>query len=223
MWDDDRLPERPVEFRLPGQPDRRHLPAVDRHRTRGLELTPAEVAARRSNRRWMLFLAVPSVVILVLALIATGVFVNNEPSGPKISVPAGYQAIDDGYFSYAVPQQWKNNPANTDQAGDMDTSGPSGFAGEHSSLERNPPVLGEKPPVQLEALGSAEPAPFALSAGRAVVIPGASTAFRYTASRPGGFHATVIDAYDYRAAVELWLMIQAPPNVTSTIVSSLRA
>ncbi len=171
----------------------------------------------------MLILTVTSVIILVLALTATAVYVNNEPSGPKIAVPAGYQAINDGYFSYAVPKDWKNNPANTDQAGDVDTSGSSGFAGEHISLQRNAPVLGAQPPVQLQALGSARPAPFNLAGGQPVAVPGTSAAFRYTASRPGGFRATVIDAYDYRAAVELWLVVDAPSDVTQTVIESLRA
>ncbi|MDE3203070.1 MAG: hypothetical protein KGQ66_02480 [Acidobacteriota bacterium] len=223
-WDrEGHLPEESSPDRLPDRRRDPRLPAVDRNRSRGLDLSPAEVVARRSNRRWMLFMVVSSVVILVLALIATAVFVSNEPSGPKISVPVGYQAINDGYFSYAVPQAWKNNPSNTDQAGDVDTSGPTGFAGEHIAYRASAPVLGATPPVALEALGASKPTPFELTGGRPVVIAGTSAAFVYTATRPGGFQATVVNAYDYKAAVELWLMIQAPPSVTGTIVSSLRA
>jgi hypothetical protein len=222
-WDDGGLPDRPETERLPAQPRPSSLPAVDRNRARGLELTPEEVAARRSNRRWMLFLAIPSVAILVLALVFTGVFVNNEPSGPKIVVPPGYQAMNDGYFSYAVPSAWKNNPSNSDQAGDQDTSGPTGFAAEHIAYSRTAPQLGSAAPVQLQALGAPNPTPFGLTGGQSIQIPGTSAAFRYVATRPDGFAATVINAYDYNAAVELWLMIDSPPAVTQTIVSSLRA
>jgi hypothetical protein len=212
-----------VPDRLPARPDGRDLPAVDRHRERGLDLTPEEVAARRSNRRWMLALAVSSIIILALALVATGVFVSNEPSGPKVAVPPGYRAVNDGYFSYTVPSTWANNPANTDQAGDVDTSGPSGFAGEHIDYRRTAPPLGAAPPLALRAFGVSRPTPFDLTGARLITVPGTTAAFRYVATRTGGFRATVVNAYDNRAGVELWLMIQAPPDVTEQILSSLQA
>ena len=171
----------------------------------------------------MLVLVVPSVFILAAALISTAFFVGNEPSGPTIAVPAGYHAVDDGYFSYAVPSTWATNPANTDQAGDVDTSGPSGFAGEHIDYLKGAPVVGAPPPAALQAFGVARPIPFKLSGGRPIAVPGTSAAFLYTAIRGGSAQATVVDAYDAGAGVEIWLMIEAPGDVTNQILASLRA
>jgi hypothetical protein len=217
--DDDGVPDRlPIGF----DPDRTGV-EVDRHRARGLDLTPEERVARRSNRRWMLGLTISSVVILGAAGIAGIVASGNEPTGPKIAAPPGYHAVDDSYFSYAVPKAWANNPANTDQAGDVETSGPTGLAAEHIDFLRTAPALGETPPLALQVFGAPHPSPFQLTGGHTVSVKGAAVAFSYTATRPGGFRATVIDAYDAPNAVELWLMVVAPPDVTDQVLASLQA
>lgn len=217
--DDDRLPA----FSLPGL--ERHQPegAIDRHRERGLDFTPEERVARRRNRRLMLGVVVPSILILVLALIASQVADDNQPRGPQITAPAGYQAIRDSYFAYVVPKSWANDPANTDSTGDVDTSGPSGWAGEHIAYKLSPPALGETPPVSLQAFGIPRPEPFVLTGGHAITVPGAAAAFEYTATRAGSYAVTAIDAWDARADVELWLMVDAPDAVSGRVVSSLRA
>ena len=197
--------------------------AVDRHKERGLALTPEERAARRGNRRWMLGLTVFSVAILGAALIASAVANHNEPTGPKITPPPGYRVVADSYFAYVAPSSWTNNPAFSDEAGDVDTSGPSGWAAEHIGFLPHPPVLGETPPSSLQAFGLPRPQPFQLTGGHAVTVRGAGPAYQYTAIRPGGWTATVIDAYDSRAGVELWLMVKAPPDLTARIISSLRS
>ncbi len=218
------LPELPAEVSPGDGLDRRPGGlAVDRHRERGLDLTPEELVARRSNRRWILFLAVPSIIVLLLALIATGIYWSNEPSGPKVAAPAGYKAVSDGYFGYVVPKSWATNPAFTDDAGDIDTSGPSGWAGEHRGYLFHRPVLGQIPPASLQAFGMPRPEPFQLSDGHPVAVKGADAAFAYTATRPGGFRATVVDAWSAHTGVELWLMVQAPASVTDRVVSSLQA
>ena len=171
----------------------------------------------------MLGLGVFSVAILSAALIASTVANNNEPKGPRLTSPPGYHVVNDSYFAYIVPSGWTGNPAFTDQSGDVDTSGPSGWAAEHIGFLRTNPVLGETPPPSLQSFGMPRPEPFQLTAGRAVSIPGAGPAYQYTATRPGGWTATVVDAYDARAAVELWLMVQAPPDVTARVLSSLRS
>lgn len=197
--------------------------AVDRHRDRGLDLTPEERVARRRNRRLLLGLVLPSIVILGAALVATAVFWGNEPTGPTISTPAGYQAVSDGYFAYAVPKAWTTNPSYTDDAGDLDTSGATGWAAEHRAYRLNPPVLGESPPASLQAFGMPRAEAFDLTAGHPVTVPGAAASFAYTATRAGGFHATVIDSWNSHTGVELWLMVNAPAPVTDQIVSSLRS
>jgi hypothetical protein len=201
----------------------RRTVAVDRDKERGLALTPEERAARRSNRRWLLGLTIFGIAMLGAALIASAVANDNEPTGPKLTAPPGYRVISDSYFAYVVPGTWTNNPGFTDQAGDVDTSGPSGWAGERRGYLATAPALGEAPPSSLEAFGMPRPEPFQLTGGHPLTVKGAATAYEYTATRPGGWAATVIDAYDSRAGVELWLMIEASPDVTTRIVSSLQS
>jgi hypothetical protein len=215
-WDGDQ----PAAGSLVRQPAG---PGIDRHRSHGLELTPEERRARRINRRWLVGLAVPSILILLLALIASAVAEHNQPSGPNIPLPAGYQAIRDGYFTYAVPKAWPNSALYSDNAGDLVNTGPGGWAGQHVDFSRNSPTLGETPPTPLQAFGMPGPEPFQLTGGHATTVKGAAVAWAYLATRPGGFRATVIDAYDAAAAVEIWLMVVAPPGVAGQIVSSLAA
>ena len=231
--EDAALPDRPQAFGPGGHGDPGHDDpgyglerrpggvAIDRHRERGLELTPEELVARRRNRRLLLGVVVPSIVVLGLALLATAVFWGNEPTGPSIPSPAGYKAVSDGYFAYVVPTGWATNPAFTDDAGDVDTSGPSGWAGEHRAYRGSPPTLGETPPPVLQSFGMARSEPIQLTAGHPLAVRGAATSFEYTATRAGGFHATVIDSWNARTGVEIWLMVQASPPVTDQIVASL--
>lgn len=177
--------------------------------------------ARRRNRRLLLGVVIPSIVVLVLALLATAAFWGNEPGGPTIAAPAGYRAVSDGYFAYVVPKAWATNEAFTDDAGDVETSGPTGWAGEHRAYRFSPPTLGEAPPSSLQAFGMARAAPFQLIGGHLLSVPGAATTYEYTATRPGGFNATVVDSWNSKTGVELWLMVQSSPQITDQIVSSL--
>lgn len=196
--------------------------SLERPSRRGLVLSPAEKAARRHNRRWMLGIAVPSIAVLLTALIASGVAESNQPNGPSITAPAGYQVHRDGYFSYVVPAGWTNNPTFTDSTGDVDTSGPTGWAAEHIGYRSGPPVPGEPRPSSLQAFGMPSPQAYQLSAARPVTVKGASVAYSYRMSRPG-FEAAVIDAWSSRSAVEIWLVVHAPTAVTDRIVGSLSA
>lgn len=191
--------------------------------SRGLDLTPVELQAVRRNRRWILAFFVPSVVLLVLALVASAVAESNQPRGPKAAVPPGYKAVRDSYYSYAVPAGWSTNSVYTDQTGDVDTSGPSGWAGEHIGYRQAAPVPGEAPPLSVEAFGVARPAPYTITGGQAVRVPGATAAFEYTFSRPDGFRAVAVDVWTARNGVELWLVVHAPASVTGVILSSLTA
>lgn len=214
--------------RLPpmGRPDNRgrlgqERSDVDLHKDRGLDLTPAERMRRRSNRRWMIGVGGGSVLILAAALAVSAIEAARAPSGPQIAVPAGYQAVNDGYFSYAVPLSWSTNPAYTDQAGDVETSGPSGWAGQHIDYLVHAPLLGEAPPSALGAFGQAAPSPLSLAGGHTIAVKGASIAYEYQASRPNGFHAVVINAWTSNQDVELWLIVYAPPAQTSQILDTL--
>lgn len=223
------LPERlDSGLRTPGRRafdlDRRPTGSgVDRHKDRGLDLTAEEVVARRQNRRVMVGLLVVSCAILVPALIAMAVYASNEPNGPKVTAPPGFKPVSDSYFAYVVPKTWANNGEFSDAAGDVDTSGPTGWAGEHYAYFTSTPTLSTTPPESLEAFNVARPSPFTLFDGHAITVPGASGAFEYAATRPGGFHAVVIDSWSDATGVEMWLMVDAPPAVTDELVGSLRA
>lgn len=221
VHDGAALPERPTPTGSAGELERRPEWPVDRHRGRGLDLTPEELVARRHNRRLLVGIVVPSVVVLGLALLATATFWNNEPSGPHLVPPAGYKAVSDGYVAYAVPVGWTTNPAFTDDAGDLDTSGPDGWVGEHRAYRLAAPVPGETPPTSLQAFGMARAEPLTLADGRPAQVKGATVAYTYTATHPGGFRATVVDVWSSRSGVEVWLMVRAPDTVTRTILSSL--
>lgn len=169
----------------------------------------------------MVGIAGVSIALLVLALIASAVAESNSPSGPSITAPAGYSAARDGYFSYVVPATWKIDQSQTDATGDVYRAGSSGFAAESIRYQAKPPVLGEKPPPPLEAFAVPRPQPYQLIDGHPASVPGASTAFAYVLTRPG-FTATVVDAWDPRSGVEIWLEVGAPSAVTSTVIASLR-
>jgi hypothetical protein len=66
-----------------------------------------------------------------------------------------------------------SNPSYTDRAGDVETSGPSGWAGQHIDYLQNAPTLGSTPPVALDAFGQSQPSE-SLSAGRAINLKGAT-------------------------------------------------
>lgn len=200
-------------------------PQVDLHKSRGLDLTPAEVQARRSNRRWMLFLAGGATVIFVAVLIADAVYSANEPTGPKITAPAGYHVVSDSYYAYDVPTSWSTNQAESDGAGDIETSGPSGWVGENIRYYTTAtPTLDETSrPAALEAFGQPVPEPYTLTDGHAITVPGASGAFEYQVTRPDGTRAVAVDSWFAQTDVELWLMVDAPPAVTAQLLSSLTA
>ena len=216
---------------LPGRWDRTDEPSsevsladkpggLERPRPRGLELSPEEKIARRHNRRWLLGIAVPTIIVLVLALLASGKAEKNQPNGPSISAPAGYQVHRDGYFSYVVPAGWTDNIQFTDSTGDVDTSGSDGWAAEHIGYRTGPPVIGEAQPASLRAFGISQPQPYQLIGGHPVAVPGADVAFAYTMVRPG-FRADVVDAWSSRSSVEIWLVIHASDAVSARIIGSL--
>ncbi len=194
---------------------------VDLHKDRGLDLTPTERARRRSNRRWMLAVACGSILILGAALGVSAIEASKAPNGPQITVPTGYKAVRDGYFTYAVPSSWSTNPAFTDQAGDVETSGSSGWAGQHISYLLHAPSASAAVPVAVDSFGQSSPASLTLTGGRLIDVKGASVAFEYQANRPNGFHAVLVHAWASRTDVELWLLVHAPQGQTKEILASL--
>src|SRR5690242_10076767 len=115
-------------------------------RRRGGELTPSERAVRRKNRRWMTLVAVPALVLGAGALVAALLSDSGGSPVHPVNVPAGFRAISDGYFAYAVPAAWSQSSAYTDDVGDLDLQGASGWAAEHLAGRTSPPGSNEAAP-----------------------------------------------------------------------------
>jgi hypothetical protein len=192
-------------------------------RRRGGDLTPAERKVRRRNRQWFMVIAIPAVVLGLVALVASIIASQDTPSVKPLTVPAGYKAVTDGVFAYALPAAWTTNDLFTDDVGDLETSGATGWVAEHVDTRPQPPVAGETPPPALQALGVTTPTAVQISAAEPTVVPGAATAFRYQISRPGGFQATAVDAWQASSRAEIWLEVKAPPAMAARILSTLRA
>jgi hypothetical protein len=192
-------------------------------RRRPGELTPEELKIRRRNRQWFMVIAIPAVVLGVAALAASIVADQSTPSVKPASVPAGYKAVSDGVFAYSVPSAWATNDLYTDDAGDLYTSGSSGWVAEHVQTRRNPPALGETPPQAFRAFGVNVPSAFHMSAGAPTRVPDTTVAFRYQITRPGGFVATAVDAWQSSSGAEIWLEVNASPATTAEILRTFQA
>jgi hypothetical protein len=168
----------------------------------------------------MSLVAVPGILLGAVALIATLYAGSGGPSVRPTSVPAGYRAVTDGYFAYAVPSGWSQNSAYTDDLGDLDTQGSSGWAAEHIGTRTTPPSPGEAPPAAFAVFGEPRAVPYRLSAASRVQVRGAAVAFRYTLTRPGGFQAVAVDAWR-SSGVEIWILVHADPATTAAVLGSL--
>jgi hypothetical protein len=228
----------PVSERLPQVPDLPDLPdlpglpeprpagrALERRRERQLEqpLTPAERRMRRRNRKLLASVAVPGILLGAAALAATLASGSGPPPPRPLAVPAGYQAVNDGVFAYAVPRTWSENLAYSDDTGDLDFSGTSGWAGEYLGARGSAPGPGEATPASFAAFGESRPTAFTMGPAEKVTVAGATVAYRYQVTRPGGFQAVAIDAWRSSSGAEIWLLVHAPAQVTSTIIGSLNA
>ena len=206
----------------PGLPEPIESGALPARRRR-YELTPAERALRRKNRRWLLVIGVPAIVLGGAALIAAVLADSSTSSVHPLSVPAGYKAVSDGIFAYAVPASWSTSTLYSDNVGDLDTAGASGWAAEHVDTRATAPSLGEPPPNVFQAFGQDKPSAFQVTAGEPAEVSGADTAFRYVITRPGGFEAAALDVWQSSSNAEIWLLVDAPPTTTAQILATLRA
>jgi hypothetical protein len=193
----------------------------DLERRRPGELTPSELLIRRRNRRWLVTLAIPALVLGVAALAATllASASANKPGVNPLAVPAGYKAVSDGVFAYAVPSGWSTSETYSDDAGDLDTAGSQGWIAEHVDTRTQAPVMGEAPPTVFADFGEPKPTPYHISAGEPVRLSGVNVSYRYLITREG-FQATAIDAWLSRSRAEIWLLIDADPATTRVILSS---
>ena len=172
----------------------------------------------------MALVLAPALVVGAIALIATLAASSKGPSIRPVDVPAGYQAVSgDGYFAYSVPSSWSQSSAYTDDVGDLGYSGQSGCAAEHLGARATPPVAGEAPPTSFAAFGEPQPTPYHLGLATPTQVKGAAVAYRYPMTRPGGFAATAIDAWQSSSGAEIWLVVRADPATTAAVLASLQA
>jgi hypothetical protein len=167
------------------------------------------------------FVLFPSLIIGAVALIAALVAGSAKSSVGAAHVPAGYQTVSDNFFGYAVPSGWTQSAAYTDDVGDLDTQGDAGWVAEHLGTRLTAPVPGETPPTSFATFGESRPTPYHLSPATSAQVRGASVAYRYTMTRPGGFEATAVDAWLSGSGAEVWLLVHANSATTATVLASL--
>lgn len=167
-------------------------------------------------------LAIGMTPLLVGAVAAVVYLIG--PSEPSVAItpPAGYQAITDAYWGYAIPAGWTQDSAYTDSNGDFFYRGTGGWAAETLRIRAEAPTLDEAPPSTLASFGQLRPSPYQLIGGARATVPGADAAWSYTLVR-GSTTARVLDAWVRSSKTEIWLVVQADPQVSATVVSSLRA
>lgn len=213
-------PDLPQLAELPG---RRPGGGLEGRRATQLEpLTPEERRARRRNRKLMAWVAVPGLLLGGGALAATLAAGSGPPAPRPLDVPAGYQAVNDGVFAYAVPRAWAKNLEYSDDTGDLDYSGTGGWVGEYLGARRTPPTAGERPPASFSVFGQIRSTPYTIGPAGRVTVAGATIAYRYQLTRPGGFDAVAVDAWQSSSGAEIWLLVHAPPAVTATVIGSLK-
>jgi hypothetical protein len=183
---------------------------------------PAARPPREHNRRWLLLLLIcPVVVGIVVTLEITTSGTAPEPVANPVDVPAGYRAVADAYFGYAIPAGWKEQTSFTDANGDIFYGGAGGWAAESLRVTGQAPLPGRDAPASLETFGEAEATPYTLSAAQPVTVAGTRIAYRYAMTRPGGFRATVVEAWQAQSQTLLWLVVHADGTTTSSVVTSL--
>jgi hypothetical protein len=169
----------------------------------------------------MAVVVVPALILGTGALIASLLAGSGGSSVRPARLPPGYRAISDGYFGYAVPSAWTQNNAYSDDVGDLDNQGTSGWAAEHIGARTTPPLAGASLPASFAAFGEVRPLPYHLSAGRPVSVKGATVAYQYTLTRPQGFQALAVDAWQAGTGAEIWLLVHADSATMATVIASL--
>ncbi|MGI8491935.1 MAG: hypothetical protein ACR2KC_02720 [Acidimicrobiales bacterium] len=169
------------------------------------------------------------VILVATPLLATGVvlataFVRSSPTRVvQVTAPAGYKAVSDPFFGFAVPANWRLDSVYSDNAGDSFYGSDGAWVGGSLASRTSQPLPGESPSKAAQAFGAPVQLPYSQGAATAVSVPGAAAAYRYDLGRPGGLRAVAIDVWSNPAGVELWLIVHAPADVTAEVLSSVRA
>lgn len=175
----------------------------------------------RRTRLWMLLLLLTPVCLAVISLL-TYAASNPEPVVHPTSTPQGWQAITDAYFGYAVPASYSQNAGWTDTDADYFYGNPAAFVAETLVVAKTSPTAATRPPASFKDFAEQSPVPYSLSGGHPLSVPGTNFGWEATVTRPGGFRATAVDAWESGTQTEIWLLIRAPAAVTRQVVASLQ-
>ena len=165
---------------------------------------------------------------LCLAAVSLLALRSGGPSEPVVEPtvrPAGYLAVTDATYGYAVPSSYAQNPAWTDQNGDFFYGTARAFAAETLVSTQRPPGPRAAPPAAFDSFGASGPVVSDLGPARRIAVSGTEGAWERTVTRPGGWHGVAVDAWEPSSThelIEIWLLVKAPAEVTRTVLSSLQ-
>jgi hypothetical protein len=183
---------------------------------------PPTPAARRRVRQWMVLLLLTPVCLGIITLL---VFETNGPPEPVVAartVPAGYRAVTDAYFGYAVPTRWTENVTWTDQNADWFYGTARGFVAETMLVPKHAPTTAAAPPLSFATFGLPDPAPYHLSGGHTVAVPGTAFTWVETLTRADGWTGTAIDTWEPSTTTEVWLLVHARQTTVRAVLASLQ-
>ncbi len=163
------------------------------------------------------------VCLTAVVLLAYATHGPSEPVVAARSVPAGYRAVTDAYFGYAVPKGWAEQAAWTDQTGDFLYGSPGAFAAETLAVPRQPPTAKSAPPQAFADFGLDVPSTVqVIGVPRRIAVPGTAAAWEMRIARPGGFVGTAVDVWEASTTTQLWLLVHAPAGITAAVLHTLQ-
>jgi hypothetical protein len=187
--------------------------------TSGVLVTPERV---RRTRSWMLLLLLTPLCLFGISVLAFGTSGPPEPVVHPYSTPAGYVAVTDSYFGYAVPKSYTQNTTWTDQNGDFLYGRQSAFVAETEAILTHSPTAASTPPPSFKSFGERTLVAYRAGPAHPVTVPGTHIAFEEQITRPGGWVATAIDAWERGTTTQVWLLIRASPSVTRHVIASFQ-
>ncbi len=181
---------------------------------------------RRGIRGWMLLMLLTPASLGVVIAFALGAAGPPPPPGPSVrplSVPAGYRAVANPYFGFAVPASYRPNAAWTDSNGDFFYGDPlHGWVAETLLVARRSPTAATRPPVTFRFFAEGRSTPYTLSGGHPVHVAGASFAWELDVHSRAGWRAVALDTWSRRSSTEMWMLVRAPGPVTRAVLASVR-
>lgn len=179
--------------------------------------------ARRRNRQWMVLLLV---VPLVVGGITLAAWEGSGTTGPALQpsrVPAGYRPVTAAPLVYPIPRAWTQSAAYSSDNGDFYFAGPGGWVGEAVGIQSTLPTAGRDRPPQLGLFGAPTSRRYTLGPPHPLRISGMDRAWSFPLTRPHGFTALAIEAWQRSSHTVAWIVIRANRATTHDVVTSMRA